>query len=145
VAEGTPPTSETAPDTRSPVVDTTVPVLDLDRTAPQAQPAESVTGTGPTFDQVWSSLIGSSSSSPTTATEAAPAKSALTAPSEAPAPSNTPAGGSAFSAPGGGPSTALYALLVVVAAFALLHFGRLQLRPVQWRGAAFVALLERPG
>jgi hypothetical protein len=55
-----------------------------------------------------------------------------------------PSGGGGLSAPGGA-STALYALLLAFAALALLRFDRLQLRPVQWRCAAFVALLERPG
>jgi hypothetical protein len=49
------------------------------------------------------------------------------------------------SALGGSPSTALYALLLGIAALALLRFDRLQMRPVRWRCAAFVALLERPG
>jgi hypothetical protein len=54
-------------------------------------------------------------------------------------------GGSAASASGGGASSALYALLLAFAALAPLRFDRLQLRPVRWRCAAFVALLERPG
>lgn len=64
---------------------------------------------------------------------------------ELPALPSAPSGGSAFSAPGGGASTALYALLLAFAALALLRFDRLRLQPVQWRCAAFVALLERPG
>jgi hypothetical protein len=56
-----------------------------------------------------------------------------------------PAGGGAFFAPSAGPSTALYAILLALAALALLRFDRLQMRSVQWRCAAFLGLLERPG
>jgi hypothetical protein len=56
-----------------------------------------------------------------------------------------PAGGGAFFAPSAGPSTALYTILLALAALALLRFDRLQMRSVQWRCAAFLGLLERPG
>jgi hypothetical protein len=67
------------------------------------------------------------------------------APAELPGLPGAPSNGTAFFAPGGGASSAFYALLLAFAALALLRFDRLQLRPVQWRCAAFVALLERPG
>ncbi|MET0973442.1 MAG: hypothetical protein ABWY95_08490, partial [Thermoleophilaceae bacterium] len=70
---------------------------------------------------------------------------ASAAPDEMPGLPGAPSGGGALSAPGGGASSALYALLVAFAALALLRFDRLQLRPVPRRRAAFVALLERPG
>jgi hypothetical protein len=70
---------------------------------------------------------------------------ASAAPDEMPGLPGAPSGGGVLSAPGGGASSALYALLLAFAALALLRFDRLQLRPVQWRCAAFVALLERPG
>jgi hypothetical protein len=58
---------------------------------------------------------------------------------------NAPVGGGAFAGPFSAPSSALYAILLAFAALALLRLDRLQLRPVRWRCAAFVALLERPG
>jgi hypothetical protein len=70
--------------------------------------------------------------------------SPASAPAELPALPSAPSGAASASAPGGA-STALYALLLAFAALALLRFDRLQLRPVRWRCAAFVALLERPG
>ena len=69
----------------------------------------------------------------------------FTAPDKNPGSPGAPSGGGALSVPGGRSSSALYALLLAFAALALLRFDRLQLRPVQWRCAAFVALLERPG
>jgi hypothetical protein len=70
--------------------------------------------------------------------------SPASAPAELPALPSAPSGAAGASAPGGA-STALYALLLAFAALALLRYDRLHLRPVRWRCAAFVALLERPG
>jgi hypothetical protein len=58
---------------------------------------------------------------------------------------SAPSGGGAFMGPGTTPPVSFYALLIAFAALALLRYGRLQLQPIQWRCAAFVALLERPG
>jgi hypothetical protein len=64
---------------------------------------------------------------------------------EVPGQPSPPAGGTEMPAPSGGPSSAMYALLVSFGALALLLLDRLRLQPVRWRCASFVALLERPG
>jgi hypothetical protein len=92
------------------------------------------------------SAVGESwlSSSFTSATERAGHASPAAPAAPTPELPGAPAGGNGVSASGSA-SMALYALLLAFTALALLRYGRLQLRPVQWRCAAFVALLERPG
>jgi hypothetical protein len=113
--------------------------------------AEPKSGAKATLDSALSSFAGAAATvAPSLATLELIRKSSSTAPASAapdemPGLPGAPSGGGALSAPGGGASSALYALLLAFAALALLRFDRLQLRPVQWRCAAFVALLERPG
>jgi hypothetical protein len=53
--------------------------------------------------------------------------------------------GAAGSAPSGGGSAALYALVIALAALAGGLWARLQVIPVRWRSVTIVALNERPG
>jgi hypothetical protein len=64
-------------------------------------------------------------------------------PPQVPDPASSAGGASAG---GSGVAFGLFlALLFSLAAFALRHYSRLRLPPVQWRQFAFVAVIERPG
>jgi hypothetical protein len=77
--------------------------------------------------------------------DAAPGSALSGAPSEAPGLSSTSAGAGAGGGTGVG-SSALFALLVGLAAFAAhLLSQRMRLTLAPWRPAAFVAVIERPG
>jgi hypothetical protein len=85
-----------------------------------------------------------------------PAWSATMATANAPAPNGdgkpvaptqppAPFSGSAAAAVSGAAASALFALLISLAAFTLGGSSRLRLTPARWRPLAFVAVIERPG
>ena len=134
-------TTETAPE--MPEGAARIPDLDPTPHPGTSSPAGAATTVAPTEDgsdrTAWR-IAATMSHSVHQAQATAPQTSA-----ETPGAPSAPVGGGAVFAPAGAPSTALYGLLVAFAALALLRYDRLRLRPVQWRCAAFVALLERPG
>ncbi len=138
-----------APTPAAPLLDTARPVVQLDTSLSRARELDGGTGAVPwspasTDAGFWRSL--SQALGEPARVEAGSDAAPVAPPAELPAIPSTPSGGGgAFTPPGGTPPPALYGLLLAFSALALLRFGRLQLRPAQWRCAAFVALLERPG
>jgi len=148
VVESTSPIStpvvDPAPDAATPGLHRPSPRTDL-----PAPPAEDTTAAGCLSLALAPDRLGPIGSSffleLKRASDRATVAPARTTPDEAPELPGAPSSGGPSLAPAGTASQALYAILIAFAALALCHLRRLQLQPVRWRCAAFVALLERPG